>query len=173
VIGGRDAVAQTERLQPDVILLDLEMRISRCGPPPPAPRIGARRPPHRPDPHGPGQLSGDGARGRRGCVRLQGEPRARLAPAIQGSPDRASARPCSLLTAGWRDRTGESRSLGDTSRRPHAGQVACARRLVLIGDSAPFRQTLARLLRVAGHMVWEARVGRRLALLRQHPLDLV
>ena len=48
------------------------------------------------------------------------------------------------------------------------------RRLVLIDDSAPFRQTLARLLRVAGHMVWEAESGAAgLALLRQHPLDLV
>jgi CheY-like chemotaxis protein len=32
-------------------------------------------------------------------------------------------------------------------------------RLLLIDDSVPFRQTLARLLRVAGHTVWEAETG--------------
>lgn len=48
------------------------------------------------------------------------------------------------------------------------------RRLLLIDESAPFRQTLARLLRVAGHTVVEAETGAAgLALLRQQPLDLV
>ena len=47
-------------------------------------------------------------------------------------------------------------------------------RLLLIDDSAPFRQTLASLLRVAGHTVFEADTGAAgLALLRQHALDLV
>jgi CheY-like chemotaxis protein len=45
---------------------------------------------------------------------------------------------------------------------------------LLIEDSAPLRQTLARLLRVAGQTVWEAETGAAgLALLRQQPLDLV
>jgi len=47
-------------------------------------------------------------------------------------------------------------------------------RLLLIDDSVSFRQTLARLLRVAGNTVVEAETGAAgLALLRQHPLDLV
>ena len=47
-------------------------------------------------------------------------------------------------------------------------------RLLLLDDCASFRQPLARLLRVAGHTVWEAESGAAgLALLRQHPLDLV
>lgn len=47
-------------------------------------------------------------------------------------------------------------------------------RLLLIEESAPFRQGLARLLRVAGHTVWEGATGAAgLALLQQHPLDLV
>jgi CheY-like chemotaxis protein len=47
-------------------------------------------------------------------------------------------------------------------------------RLLLIDDSVSFRQTLARLLRVAGHTVVEAETGAAgLALLRQQPLDLV
>lgn len=48
------------------------------------------------------------------------------------------------------------------------------RQLLLIDDSAPFRQTLARLLRVAGHTVLEAETGSAgLAILRQNPVDLV
>jgi len=48
------------------------------------------------------------------------------------------------------------------------------RRLVLIEESAPFRQTLARLLRMAGHTVWEAETGAAgLALLRTELPDLV
>jgi len=52
--------------------------------------------------------------------------------------------------------------------------LAPARRLLIIDDHAPFRQTLAGLLRVAGHTVFEAGEGSAgLALLRQEPLDLV
>jgi CheY-like chemotaxis protein len=48
------------------------------------------------------------------------------------------------------------------------------RRLLLIDDSAPFRQTMARLLRVAGHTVLEAETGSAgLAILRTNPADLV
>ncbi len=48
------------------------------------------------------------------------------------------------------------------------------RRLLLIDDSAPFRQTLAQLLRVAGHTVLEAETGSAgLAILRTNPADLV
>jgi len=48
------------------------------------------------------------------------------------------------------------------------------RRLLIIDDHAPFRQTLASLLRVAGHAVFEAGEGSAgLALLRQESLDLV
>ena len=47
-------------------------------------------------------------------------------------------------------------------------------RLLLIDDSVPFRQTLARLLRVAGHTVFEAEAGSAgLAILRKNPVDLV
>jgi CheY-like chemotaxis protein len=47
-------------------------------------------------------------------------------------------------------------------------------RLLLIDESAPFRQGLARLLRVAGHTVWEGATGAAgLALLQQYPVDLV
>jgi two-component system, cell cycle response regulator CpdR len=47
-------------------------------------------------------------------------------------------------------------------------------RLLLIDDSAPYRQTLARLLRVAGHTVLEAEAGSvGLAILRTRPVDLV
>jgi CheY-like chemotaxis protein len=47
-------------------------------------------------------------------------------------------------------------------------------RILLIDDCAPFRQTLARLLRVAGHMVFEAEAGSAgLAILRTNPVDLV
>lgn len=54
------------------------------------------------------------------------------------------------------------------------GMVVSPRRLLLIADSPPFHQTLARLLRVAGHTVWEAQTGAAgLAILRQHPVDLV
>lgn len=49
-----------------------------------------------------------------------------------------------------------------------------ARRLLIIDDHAPFRQTLAGLLRFAGHTVFEAGEGSAgLALLRREPLDLV
>ena len=48
------------------------------------------------------------------------------------------------------------------------------RRLLIIDDHAPFCQTLAGLLRVAGHAVFEAGEGSAgLALLRQETLDLV
>jgi len=48
------------------------------------------------------------------------------------------------------------------------------RRLLLIDDSAPFRQPLAQLLRVAGHTVLEAETGSAgLAILRTNPADLV
>ena len=54
------------------------------------------------------------------------------------------------------------------------GMSVSPRRLLLIADSPPFRQTLARLLRVVGHTVWDAETGAAgLAILRQHPLDLV
>jgi CheY-like chemotaxis protein len=47
-------------------------------------------------------------------------------------------------------------------------------RLLLIDDSVPFRQALARLLRVAGHTVFEAEAGSAgLAILRKNPVDLV
>jgi CheY-like chemotaxis protein len=47
-------------------------------------------------------------------------------------------------------------------------------RLLLIDDSAPYRQTLAQLLRVAGHTVLEAEAGSAgLAILRTNPVDLV
>jgi len=52
--------------------------------------------------------------------------------------------------------------------------VAPARRLLIIDDHAPFRHTLACLLQVAGHTVFEAGEGSAgLALLRQELLDLV
>lgn len=52
--------------------------------------------------------------------------------------------------------------------------VAPARRLLIIDDHPPFRQTLACLLRAAGHTVFEAGEGSAgLALLRQELLDLV
>jgi CheY-like chemotaxis protein len=52
--------------------------------------------------------------------------------------------------------------------------LAPARRLLIIDDHAPFLQTLACLLRVAGHTVYEAGEGSAgLALLRQKLLDLV
>lgn len=57
---------------------------------------------------------------------------------------------------------------------PLMGMAASPRRLLLIADSPPFRQTLARLLRVASHTVWEAQTGAAgLAILRQYPVDLV
>jgi two-component system, OmpR family, response regulator MprA len=47
-------------------------------------------------------------------------------------------------------------------------------RLLLIDDSSPFRETLARLLRVAGHTVFAAEAGSAgLAILHAHPVDLV
>ena len=52
--------------------------------------------------------------------------------------------------------------------------VDLARRLLIIDDHASFRQTLAGLLRFAGHTVFEAGEGSAgLALLRQELLDLV
>ena len=48
------------------------------------------------------------------------------------------------------------------------------RQLLLIDDYAPYRQTLAWLLRMAGHTVWEASDGPAgLALLRAHPVEMV
>jgi CheY-like chemotaxis protein len=48
------------------------------------------------------------------------------------------------------------------------------RQLLLIDDYAPCRQTLAWLLRAAGHTVWEAANGQAgLALLRTHPVEVV
>jgi two-component system, response regulator FlrC len=47
-------------------------------------------------------------------------------------------------------------------------------RLLVIDDSSPFRETLARLLRVAGHTVFTAETGSAgLAILRTNPVDLV
>ena len=44
----------------------------------------------------------------------------------------------------------------------------------MIDDSSPFRETLARLLRVAGHTVFTAEAGSAgLAILRTNPVDLV
>ena len=48
------------------------------------------------------------------------------------------------------------------------------RQVLLIDDYAPCRQTLAWLLRAAGHTVWEAANGPAgLALLRTHPVEVL